>query len=37
MSNLLDRTIIPNMNVQSVRLEIHRLHHARLEDAVFLG
>lgn len=37
MANLLNRTIVINMNIQPLGLEIHSLHHARLEHAVFLG
>lgn len=37
MRNLLNRAIVINMNVQSVGLKVHRLHHTRLEHAVFLG
>jgi hypothetical protein len=37
LANLLDRTVIVDVNVQPFRLEVHRLHAIGLEDAVLLG
>lgn len=37
LANLLNRTIIIDMNVQPIRLVVHRAHAIGLEDAVLLG
>jgi hypothetical protein len=37
LANLLDRTIIIDVNVQPLRLVVHRLHAIGLENAVLLG
>lgn len=36
MANFLDRTIVVDMNIQPLRLVVHRAHAVGLEDAVFL-
>jgi hypothetical protein len=37
LASLLNRTILANMDVQPLRLVVHRLHAIGLEDAVFFG
>jgi hypothetical protein len=37
LANLLNHTLIINMNIQPIRLVVHRAHAVRLEDAVLLG
>jgi hypothetical protein len=37
LSNLLNRAIIINVNIQPLGLEVHCLHRAGRKNAVFLG
>jgi hypothetical protein len=37
LANLLDRTLLIDMNVEALGLVVHRAHTVGLEDTVFLG
>jgi hypothetical protein len=37
VANLVNRSVLTNMNVQPIRLHIHRLHAIGCQDAMFLG
>lgn len=37
LANALNRAIIIDMNIDPLRLKVHRLHAIRLENAVLLG